>query len=321
MSMSHYRANSLAESTEILCREWSRHKIAIAGREQMDLHFSQHRISENVTVSRLSYGANIRIDPWDRDEVLLIQMPLKGNARAVYPKGEVVIDAAHYGVIDVRRVAHFTCDSDFDALVLRVRVARIREHLEAVLGASLRRELHFLDEMTCNTNAWHRWAPFAGMLAGMVNNPCADLPQKLLASMEDTLLSALVFGLHHNFSDEIKRPCPLPAPRHVKRAEVYVLAHAGEALSTKMLAAHANVSVRALFDGFRAFRDTTPAEFVRSVRLERARHDLLEGAQTVSEVARKWGFQHLGNFAAHYRKRFRESPVDTLRFACHRNVT
>ena len=118
MSVSEFRASSLIESTEILCREWSRHKISTVGRAQMDLRFSQLRISKNLTVNRLSYGANVSIAPWDRDEVLLVQMPIKGRASAVYAGGEVSIDAARYGVIDVRRVERFTCDADFDALLI-----------------------------------------------------------------------------------------------------------------------------------------------------------------------------------------------------------
>jgi AraC-like DNA-binding protein len=34
---------------------------------------------------------------------------------------------------------------------------------------------------------------------------------------------------------------------------------------------------------------------------------------TVTDVAERWGFGHLGNFALHYRKRFGESPSQTLR--------
>lgn len=319
MSVSEFRASSLIESTEILCREWSRHKISTVGRAQMDLRFSQLRISKNLTVNRLSYGANVSIAPWDRDEVLLVQMPIKGRASAIYAGGEVSIDAARYGVIDVRRVERFTCDADFDALILRIRVDSIREYLEEVLGTPLGHELRFADDMASDSSAWHSWAPFAGMLGGLINESSTEFSPKLLASIENTVVSALVFGQRHNFWDEVRRPCALPAPRHVKRAEAYVFEHAGETLSTKLLAAHANVSVRALFNGFRTFRNMTPAEFIRGVRLDRARDDLLAGTHTVSVISRKWGFGHLGNFALHYRKRFGESPVETLRFVGHRS--
>jgi AraC-like DNA-binding protein len=36
---------------------------------------------------------------------------------------------------------------------------------------------------------------------------------------------------------------------------------------------------------------------------------------SVAEVAARWGFSHLGRFAAAYRKRYGESPSHTLREA------
>ena len=47
----------------------------------------------------------------------------------------------------------------------------------------------------------------------------------------------------------------------------------------------------------------------------RARSDLISGdeATTVSDVAYRWGFNHLGRFAAHYEHKFGETPSHTLR--------
>ena len=40
---------------------------------------------------------------------------------------------------------------------------------------------------------------------------------------------------------------------------------------------------------------------------------LPEDGVTVTEVAQHWGFGHLGSFAVLYRKRFGESPSQTLK--------
>ena len=34
---------------------------------------------------------------------------------------------------------------------------------------------------------------------------------------------------------------------------------------------------------------------------------------TVTQVAERWGFHHLGSFAVEYRKRWGEAPSETLR--------
>ena len=56
----------------------------------------------------------------------------------------------------------------------------------------------------------------------------------------------------------------------------------------------------------------TPMQVLQRVRLDRAREELLVGeAKSVTAVAMRCGFGHLGRFAAEYRKTFGESPRDT----------
>jgi len=57
--------------------------------------------------------------------------------------------------------------------------------------------------------------------------------------------------------------------------------------------------------------------YLRDRRLERAHEDLTDAIPsdgvTVTDVAERWGFHHLGSFAALYRNRWGESPSETLR--------
>lgn len=57
-------------------------------------------------------------------------------------------------------------------------------------------------------------------------------------------------------------------------------------------------------------------KYLQRIRLEKAREDLLTappGTLTITGVANKWGFVHLGRFAAAYSRRFFELPSETLR--------
>jgi AraC-like DNA-binding protein len=56
---------------------------------------------------------------------------------------------------------------------------------------------------------------------------------------------------------------------------------------------------------------------LRNRRLERAHEELTDvlpsDGVTVTDIAERWGFTHLSSFATLYRKRWGESPSETLR--------
>lgn len=59
-----------------------------------------------------------------------------------------------------------------------------------------------------------------------------------------------------------------------------------------------------------------PGTWLRQQRLDGARRDLANAAgnaRTVSEIAMKWGFWHLGRFSAYYASHYGEAPSQTMR--------
>lgn len=105
------------------------------------------------------------------------------------------------------------------------------------------------------------------------------------------------------------------APGPVRRAENYIDAHYGDALTLPDIAAAAGVPVRTLLTGFRRFRGTSPMKYLLDRRLDHARERLLTArdCETVLTCALDVGFAHHGRFAARYAERFGESPSQTLR--------
>lgn len=126
------------------------------------------------------------------------------------------------------------------------------------------------------------------------------------------VLNAFPTSTHTSASDQVGA---LPAA--VRRARAYIEQHAGAAISAADIAAATNVSIRALQYGFRRHLGTTPMNYLRRVRLERARAELLAaepyGNETVTSIAARWGFLSASRFAALYREAFGETPSRTLR--------
>ncbi|CAM4141082.1 AraC family transcriptional regulator [Kibdelosporangium persicum] len=82
------------------------------------------------------------------------------------------------------------------------------------------------------------------------------------------------------------------------------------------IAAAARTTVRTLQRAFRAEFGMSPLNYVRDLRLRRVRAELADiraghSSGTVTEVASRWGFTHLGRFSRSYRERYGESPSTT----------
>lgn len=105
------------------------------------------------------------------------------------------------------------------------------------------------------------------------------------------------------------------APAFVKRIERYIEDNADQPITIVDLAEHAGVSSRSIFNGFRRFRNTSPMLYLKEVRMRRVNEELKRlspSDTTVTAVAYHWGFTHLGHFTTDYKRRFGESPSQTL---------
>ncbi|MCD2186916.1 helix-turn-helix transcriptional regulator [Actinomycetospora soli] len=106
-------------------------------------------------------------------------------------------------------------------------------------------------------------------------------------------------------------------PAALRRAVVYIEAHAGEDVTLDEIACAARIGPRALQLAFNRHRGGSPMAYLRQVRLLRAHRDL-EAADptqgdTVAAIAAQWGFANPGRFATMYRESYGISPSRTLR--------
>jgi transcriptional regulator GlxA family with amidase domain len=71
-------------------------------------------------------------------------------------------------------------------------------------------------------------------------------------------------------------------------------------------------------NSFRAVAETTPLNYLRSVRLNGVRRTLMStraSQLSIGDAAAQWGFFHLSHFAAEYQELFAELPSHTPRAA------
>ena len=85
-------------------------------------------------------------------------------------------------------------------------------------------------------------------------------------------------------------------------------------LDNAQLAAHLHLSERNFYRRLRALTNDSPTQYVRNYRLDRVRALVAAGDyRTVNELAHAVGFVNVGHFIRHYRERFGETPLESLR--------
>lgn len=302
------------EASACLHAVYSRHRLHLRGRrEAFDMRLQIAAVGQ-LEMARLGFGAEVELDQQASQRFTLVTTQLRGASEihaggAVHcgGPGMVVLDSA--GTPVVKRFSRDSC-----RLNLRIDQALLASRWQALLGREAKAPLVFQPALAAGSPAQARWLALLRMMLACTGEHGLPASPLLLRQLEDTAALFLLTEVPHS-GTALLRPEAAIAPRHVRRAEDYIRAHAGEPLTLADIAAAAGVSVRALSEGFRKARQTTPMAWLREQRLVAARDALRQASpqDTVAAIACDWGFGNLGRFAADYRRRFGESPSDTLR--------
>jgi AraC-like DNA-binding protein len=160
--------------------------------------------------------------------------------------------------------------------------------------------------------------PWLAQLQLLVGSPAllrlAQDNPLIAADIERLLVSLLFAGQPWQAMDDAKADRVI-SPSCVRKAEAYMEAHVAAPIRLADIADAAGVPVRTLLDGFQRFRQHSPMQRLREMRLDRAHAQLLAAGEnaTVAGVALDCGFAHFGRFAQAYRRRFGVSPSATLK--------
>jgi AraC-like DNA-binding protein len=187
-------------------------------------------------------------------------------------------------------------------------VERVASEQGAELSAGLRFD-HTTMPTEQSVRTWHN-------TVSLISHTLRDgAPGRLLHAEMARLAAAALLEMYPQQRPVRRDPEGTALSIHVRAAVEYVDDHARMPITTSSLARHLDVSLRALQEAFQRDLQTTPNVYIRRVRLDRVRQELLVSdptAVTVREVAAGWGFAHLGRFAQQYAEEFGETPTTTL---------
>ena len=309
-----FASRDLQETCAMVGRVMKPHQLVMARPEQRLDSRMHHLAFGEVALSRLKYGAEVDVRPGPLEDFYLVQMPLVGHA-FIESGGEHVDSGPEIAsVLSPTEPTNMRWSRDNDQLMVRIARPLMERALLAQLGRPANEPLRF--ELGFRWRNCPAWRCLMSYLLECSAQEVDLVHHKLMTSQIEQLVASTLLAMHaHNYSDA--RPARQTAilPRHVRKVEEYLQAHAHEPVCADQLAQLAGVSLRSLYAGFKDFCGVSPMQYLRDLRLDRARADLLHLADvpSVASVALRWGFGHLGRFSADYKGRFGESPSETLR--------
>lgn len=292
------------------------HQLDLIGRgARMDSRMNCVRI-QHVALASITYGGDVRVDPGECESFFPVMALLSG--RGTFRSGKEVLHAVP-GLVPVASPTlslSMMLAGDTKLAIARIERSALEAMLSDMLDRSLPRPLEFSLTMDTSTRWGHGWYQAFSLCAAELDAHDSSWSRSLAARrLERWLMEGLLLAQPSNYSALLNGATPPVPNRAVNIAIELMHAHPEADHSISSLARAAGVSVRALQEGFKRHAQMPPLAYLRRVRLEHA-HDALRAAQpgstTVSEVAAYWGFPHLGRFAGWYRRKYGETPSQTL---------
>jgi AraC-like DNA-binding protein len=249
-------------------------------------------------------------------DAIFIMFPTSGTTQIAYGS-ETLMASQSAGVIGAaNRFTHYRVSRDCCQIGLFIARDAIKRALSAHAAQPIVDDVVFDPVFDLDSPPGALLVSIAQVFhSGLVSSTLMTTSDLLADKVTSALIECVLGSLKHSHSRLFEGSTATGATWQLKRAINFIRAHAERPIRVGDIAQAAHLGTRSLNETFRQQLNTTPSLYLRQVRLEKVREDLLEGPETgsIAAIARRWGFMHLGHFAAHYRDAFGELPIDTRR--------
>ena len=204
---------------------------------------------------------------------------------------------------------------------LSVKIDRVAvdRAVEGLVNGPVNFPIAFNALLPLNSDAAQSWVRLLLMVHRQLADPDSMLRHPAVAiPLAESLIHGLLLVADHPDREALAAQVSPARPAAVRDAMDIIEAGPHLPLTTARLAMQCHVSVRTLQEGFQRHLGMSPMTYVREVRLRRAHRDLRSADpahSTVAAIAHRWGFTHLGRFAAAHKMMFGKTPLQALHAA------
>lgn len=310
-----FESHDMDEARESVARVFCPHGLVmLQPRTELDACHHSARLHRDVSLNYVQYGPGVQIDPGYLQDFFLLQIPLRGGAEIRCGAQHVDATPTLASLPSPTEPLSMRWANDSPHLIVRLARSALLSRLESLLQAPVGQPLVFDLGVPLDNPALAPLVHFIDYLRLTLDAGNAlQAGGRLAEHAEEYLMSSLLMSAGHNHSRALAGDTRRNLlPRVVRRAQEYMAAHAEQPLSLADICREVGCSARALQLAFRQHAGQGPMEFLREIRLDKVRAELQASPGAgVRDVAQKYGFLHLGHFAAQYRIRFGERPSET----------
>ncbi len=311
-----FRTTHLDEARSEVARVFCPHSLTTTNREEK-LKTVHNRITlGDVTLNYLDYGAEVRITPGELNSFYLVQIPLNGSAEISCGKEMILSDVNMASIPNPLEKLDMVWHSGNPQLMVYINRATLEKRLEDLIGREIHVPVRFELGMDLTTQNAKSWRNLIDTLVSDVDNGGLTMHAGIRDQFQDLIITGLLLSQKHNYSESIGTSIEPITSRSVRLAMAACEANPQDPLTVTDMAHFAGVSIRSLQDGFKKYVGMSPTDYLRNVRLNRVREELLAERgfdSSIADIAFTWGFTHLGRFAKLYHERFGELPSETIR--------
>ena len=201
----------------------------------------------------------------------------------------------------------------FIFLIAEERLTELGQTLHVPLPWELPGKPEIVDGESGELGRFHQ--TLQGVSHVLTENPSTLDSPGLRRELEVNIPQQLLTFLSNAYPVE-SRPSAHQRTRALKQAMAYITDHAHEPPTVLEICQDVGVSKRTLEYAFLEYFGVSPKSYLQAYRLNGVRKTLRESDPNsikIADVANRWGFWHMGQFAKDYHKLFGELPSETLR--------
>lgn len=313
------RTAELSDACNVASRLFTPHRVEYTGRSRhLDARLSASRIGGG-TVGDLSYGADVELVNTSALDNYHINVPLFGHAESWCGTESVLGTPLRAAVFLPGRPAGIKWAADCAQLCVKFSRADLEVEIEGLLGRPITKPLAVATSMDLTTETSKSWLGVLSLLRQEFARSESIAQHPLTGRhLEQLVMHGFLLAQPAFREAALGDRGQTLRPRTVRRAIDLLRSHPEKPWTVTDLAREVGIGVRALQEAFKQHLGMPPVAYLREIRLCRVHAELTAASPdtvTVTQIASKWGFGHLGHFGVAYRQKFGVTPNQTLRNA------